>query len=369
MTISWNDANGRRITCLNWCNGLSLSDVKRYEENCDELQICYPNNLSEDIHRFYGEGLIYTELDGHWKGEAHSLQVNLLLDDNSILNNCSKTRKYEIRRARERDGLTVSFEKNLNEEQLQYFEHYYNVFAKQVGELSPLDIRKVSALNESAQFVIAKVMDRDGEDLTIHGCIIDNQQGISALHSSCSFFRENPEKRALIGRANSLLHYESILYFKRLGFRFYDFGGIYQGDKNKHYANVASFKKSFGGNIVSFQNGFVIPFSELQKIDKKLKTYYLEIEQADICLWGYSHFGKYTEEFLSKKFHKKCKWVIDNKLCLVDDHCFNDSILHEIDEKKCLVLLTVSKEHYTEIIQNKQFERYIVNNRIIGLRT
>ena len=66
--------------------------------------------------------------------------------------------------------------------------------------------------------VLAKVKDNNHEVLTIHGYVIDKEKRIAALFSSSSFFRENQEKKALIARANALLHYQSMIYFKNNGY-------------------------------------------------------------------------------------------------------------------------------------------------------
>ena len=48
---------------------------------------------------------------------------------------------------------------------------------------------------------------------------------------------------------NSLLNWESILHFQRLGYHIFDFGGYRLDPKDPQYTN-ALYKRSFGGEVV-----------------------------------------------------------------------------------------------------------------------
>jgi lipid II:glycine glycyltransferase (peptidoglycan interpeptide bridge formation enzyme) len=73
------------------------------------------------------------------------------------------------------------------------------------------------------------------------------------LHQSSSLFRvrEDNEYKNLVGRANRLLHWEDMLYFKRKDVRWYDFGGWYGGEATsqsyREQLLIDQFKESFGG--------------------------------------------------------------------------------------------------------------------------
>ena len=68
---------------------------------------------------------------------------------------------------------------------------------------------------------------------------------------------ENQEKKALIARANGLLHYQSMIYFKNNGYKIYDFGGISGNfDKNDPHYGIYGFKKAFKGYIVEYVGEF-----------------------------------------------------------------------------------------------------------------
>lgn len=368
MIVSWKDKNGKKITAVYWSDGLCLQDIKRYAGQCDYVQIWYPWNLADDIYEQFYELLTFIEIEAEWKGKSTSSWIDLKMTNEEILNQFSKTRRYEVKRAEKRDNLKVEFLSNLDERTLDDFERFYNRFALQTGELSDINIAKVKALNETGQFVLAKVSDEEQEVLTVHGYIIDKQKNIAALFSSSSFFRENKEKRSLISRANGLLHYESMIYFKKNGFEIYDFGGVYLGNENPHYISISAFKRSFGGKIVTFQNGFEIPIHDAEVIDKSLIRYEPQLREADIVIWGYASFGKYVQRQLKTRFSKECKYIIDNKLCNQGTGCASDQLLEELDESKALILVTTSVENYNKIIGQDNCKRFVDRNRIICLR-
>jgi lipid II:glycine glycyltransferase (peptidoglycan interpeptide bridge formation enzyme) len=54
----------------------------------------------------------------------------------------------------------------------------------------------------------------------------------------------------MTGRANRLLHWEDILYFKNQGYEIYDLGGITLDESNKEGQAIAKFKRCFGGTLI-----------------------------------------------------------------------------------------------------------------------
>lgn len=370
MVISWVDGQNKKITAIYWSNGLNKQEIENYGKDSDFIQIWYPWNLSDDIYEKYHELITYLELEGEWKGNAYSSWIDLLQNEEVILQQFSKTRKYEVRRAKERDNLKVLFQDALEDAELSEFEEYYNRFADQTDGLMGhrLDIEKVKALNKQKQFVLAKILDSESNVLVMHGYIIDMEKKIAALFSSSSHFREENEKKALISRANGLLHYESMLYFKNRGLNIYDFGGIYLGNINLRYANVTSFKQSFGGKKMVFQNGIIIPIREAKIIDCNLSKIGKMISNADIVLWGYSSFGKYIEKQLKTIFSKECKYIIDNKLCESNKKCVNEQVLNEIEADNVLILVSTSIENCCKIIAQDNVKKFVENNKLLCLR-
>lgn len=59
----------------------------------------------------------------------------------------------------------------------------------------------------------------------------------------------------MIARVNRALHYEDMIFFKNLGFKCYDFGGIAYQTKDKDKSGINAFKMAFCDNIVCEYQG------------------------------------------------------------------------------------------------------------------
>src|SRR5690606_27848831 len=56
---------------------------------------------------------------------------------------------------------------------------------------------------------------------------------------------------AMVGRANRLLHWSDMEWFKNHGRSSYDLGGVYTGSTDADLMAVAKFKLGFGGPVVA----------------------------------------------------------------------------------------------------------------------
>lgn len=97
----------------------------------------------------------------------------------------------------------------------------------------------------------ASVVRLDGEIHVLHIYIGD--ASIVRLWYSASLYRTGREKgsRSFWGRANHLLHWKDILYFKSMGVKTYDLGGI---GASSEFSGINSFKEGFGGKNAEFFN-------------------------------------------------------------------------------------------------------------------
>ena len=114
---------------------------------------------------------------------------------------------YEIRRAK-KDGVKTSVEPNLT-----YFVNFYNLFAR---------TKNLPSLNNTiykygSRIVTTKATYND-EDIVMHAYLTDNSlQRVRLLHSASLFRNEkDTQARAIAGRANRLLHFEDMCFFKQM---------------------------------------------------------------------------------------------------------------------------------------------------------
>ena len=82
----------------------------------------------------------------------------------------------------------------------------------------------------------------DNSIASYHSYVIGDE--VARLLHSVSVFREEPEKRKMIGWANRLLHFEDMCSFKMRGCLVYDWGGLSRDD---NMSNITRFKEEFGG--------------------------------------------------------------------------------------------------------------------------
>jgi lipid II:glycine glycyltransferase (peptidoglycan interpeptide bridge formation enzyme) len=83
--------------------------------------------------------------------------------------------------------------------------------------------------------------------------------GRARLLHSASLFRESDDSayRNLVGRANRLLHWDDICYFKNEGCRTYDLGGISMDKSNMETQAINKFKESFGAAVIKEYKSYV----------------------------------------------------------------------------------------------------------------
>jgi hypothetical protein len=99
--------------------------------------------------------------------------------------------------------------------------------------------------------VITKAIYKD-EDVVMHAYLFDdNFKRVRLLHSASLFrIEKDPQYRAVIGRANRLLHFKDMCYFKEKGYQEYDLGGYAHGTTDESLLKINQFKDSFGGALV-----------------------------------------------------------------------------------------------------------------------
>ncbi|ASU34749.1 hypothetical protein [Mucilaginibacter xinganensis] len=170
---------------------------------------------------------------------------------------------YEIRRA-VKDGIATE-----QETDLKYFEKFYNLFAqsKQLPQLSR------NFINYEANIVITKAI-YNQEDIVMHAYLTDAALKRTRLLYSASLFRTETDTqiRAIAGRANRLLHYKDMCYFKNLGFGTYDLGGYAQGTNDESLLKINQFKDSFGGNLKQETDYYPVTAVIISAINKIFKV-------------------------------------------------------------------------------------------------
>lgn len=368
MEVVWEE-NGCNYKLVYWLDSLSADEFENLAEDCDDLTIWYSNNVDDEIYNRYKELISFTELNGYWKGKAGSRIVDLTLPEEEILNNFSKTRKYKTRRALERDNLHTSFISEYSKESLLSYEEFYNHFADGKG-LGRLNTFKVSAMMKKGQFMIASINNEKGEILVINAYVVDTEKKRVSLFSSSSLYRENKDIAAIIGRANGMLHYESMLYFKEQGFKEYDMGGVYLGKEEgvpSDYINVRNFKKSLGGELVEFENGFSLPVKELRIIKANIDLLREELKSSKVIIWGAAQYGRYVIRLLAEMGIEP-EFIIDNGLSNEDNNLCKQNVLKNINADEYIILVTTVPDTYEKIIKERMVQKFVNKKKMYCIR-
>lgn len=189
----------------------------------------------------YKQSDYHKTLFGFKKEVFHTKIIDLTENISDIQNAFDKNTNYEIRRAL-KEGVTTSVDGDIDS-----FLLFYNKFS----ETKKLPKLKCQNLKSYKSNLLITKASYDNVDIVMHSYVLDmNSKRARLLHSSSLFRNEDSgNTRAIIGRANRLLHFRDIEYFKGLGFETYDLGGYATDIKDEALANINQFKSSFGGRL------------------------------------------------------------------------------------------------------------------------
>lgn len=184
--------------------------------------------------------------------QRHTLLIDLNQKGEELSAGMDRGTRYEVRRAASKDNLSINIVSSLGREALQSFCDYYDEFARQ-RSLALVFRARLEAMANKGRLVISSAADIEGRALVQHAYF----NGLRAhLLYSASLLpsTQNVALRGLIGRANRLLHWQDMLYFKQLGMSAYDFGGIDVLNNSEETTRISQFKEGFGGKVVESYN-------------------------------------------------------------------------------------------------------------------
>jgi hypothetical protein len=178
----------------------------------------------------------------------YTLLIDLEEGCEELMAKMSKNTRYKILRASDRDPVEVDLYREPTADQLLRFAEFFDEFAKSSG-LPPCKRARLQALRECRGLSLGQIKDRNDELLAIHMNVVDQDLRRARLLYSASHYRQVDDSafRNLIGRANRLLHWREICWFRELGFKLYDLGGIGGPDASEQQLRIREFKQGLGG--------------------------------------------------------------------------------------------------------------------------
>ncbi|MET3130531.1 hypothetical protein AAKU55_000788 [Oxalobacteraceae bacterium GrIS 1.11] len=221
-----------------------MIDLKRRKSFLNVRELFFADSTSvepegEDLQYF-----IQAAAPGRGGGQFLSSMVALGDDEALLLANVRKGFAYEIRRAHERDLISPIIQAAPDDQQIERFCTFFDAFAA-AKSLGPANHAKLRVLARSTSLVLAASVQEGRPEhwFSAHAYICDGMRA-RLLYSAGNVGLDDPEQRKVLGRANKLLHWNMIQYFKQRGFGRYDFGGI---SKSAALKAVDDFKEGFGG--------------------------------------------------------------------------------------------------------------------------
>jgi hypothetical protein len=175
--------------------------------------------------------------------------VDITPSPGELLQSLGKTTRYEIARAKERDGIETELMLAPMSDDVLRFVEYYDAFAASKG-IPRIRRAQFEAFAEAGKLIISIARNGERGPLAAHAYLFDHAR--ARLTHSASLFRleDDSKERRLIGRANRLLHWDDILRLRQLGVTSYDMGGWYTKGQDDVLLKINSFKKEFGGTVV-----------------------------------------------------------------------------------------------------------------------
>jgi len=221
------------------------------ERKVKESIIFYYNNEkidNADIYTFT-ESMICTKKKQESK--FITLFTDLTLSEEELMEKIDKGCKYEIRRAENKDELTIKYytAENMTDEISKQFVDFYNSFTKNKGLDGACDENLLNRAKQDGKLTLSFAYQNDVL-LVAHAYLVGDKE--CRLWYSCSSYRNSDNQfRSLVGRANRNLHWKDICHFKGRGLSIYDWGGISDREEIK---NITAFKKEFGGEEKTLYN-------------------------------------------------------------------------------------------------------------------
>ena len=356
MLVKWTNYRGDNCFSLYWSVKLTLQDFEQYIDKCDILEVIYPFSYESEINDKYGSLLYYVENEGRWNEDVITGCINLKHTENMIFDKIVKNKRYEIRRARERDNLSISFFEDINEPLFEEYRAFYKMYEDRGLYFSE---EKIKALVENNNFIIGKAS-KDGETLVVQGYLIDQQSRVVMLYSNYTSTKHHEEIGQLLGRANALLLYESMLFFKARGFKIYDSGGMPTASNDKKLRSIAEYKKKFGFKEESRKAGFVFFSREYKNVIEKIKEI-RDIENVNkIVIWGSE--GKFGR-FITSKVN-----CLTQDIVCIDKSVNNTQLIEECETEDSVLLVCIKKDNFNEITNIPKCKEYISKKRLFWMR-
>ena len=193
----------------------------------------------------------YAKIPGGKLFKESTYRISLEKDESELLEGMSKGNRSKLRRAKKEPYIVIIKDKPTDEE-LKEFQQFYNKFVKlkKTNRITSIQMRRLKVLRNKNVLVFTKLQNTNGEALCYQIRLIDKDLVLSLYGCTAVWIQNRPNLKQQIRYANRYLLWENMLYFKKRGYKTYDYGGITKIDE------INKIKEDFGFIEVETYHGF-----------------------------------------------------------------------------------------------------------------
>jgi hypothetical protein len=133
------------------------------------------------------------------------------------------------------------------EAQVTEFADFYDYFADGKG-IARANRERLAGLQRSQTLFLSRIS-AGGKPLVCHGLIRVGKWAGGVYFASRLRDAENSEQANMIGRANRLLHWSDMFWFRENGYERYDLGMWVRPGADAEKRKISEFKEGFGGRV------------------------------------------------------------------------------------------------------------------------
>jgi len=181
---------------------------------------------------------------------------DLTNSEDDLLTSMSRATKYDVVRSK-KDGISIArFEGSELKNNRQPLERFKKAYLSFYEKTKIEDVIKAYSEEDLDSYVENNCMTlsiAQKDEFTVYHVHVHNAGKCMLLYSVSDFRNEHADKN-ILGRANKLLHFDDMLFFKSKEIKEYDWGDI---SSKENLNGIDKFKLSFGGKITDVYNIFV----------------------------------------------------------------------------------------------------------------
>jgi hypothetical protein len=190
--------------------------------------------------------------------DSHTLEISLEKSEEDIFNGFNKNMRQDFRKA-EAEGITIDEQVNLEE-----FVAFFNEFAQLKGTFGT----SLENIQEKGNNLKCYFSRYQGQIVSAHSYLLDEQFKIVRHFQTASRRFDEVIDKNLAGRGNKYLLMKSILRFKEMGYKTFDFGGYALDTTDPVLAGINEYKRKFGGEVTTCIDYYSYPYWLFKKVSK-----------------------------------------------------------------------------------------------------